>query len=143
MNSKSSTGARVEFKMGNDAVLYANALNYTIAHAHQPVDVLGKLEPEEYSEVGYTVNFTCTMFRISNQGAEKQGLRPQLQNILRQEELSVTLMDKVSNVTLVHITGVKCTQEDFTVSARDIGQLTLNFVGIIASTDDIPSSTSK
>lgn len=133
--SVTSTGARVVFRVNGAKVAFANAMNYTVAHNHQPVDVLDQLEPAEYAETGYTVNFTATLFRVSFQDAISTGLRPKLQDILLQPELQAELIDRVTGATLMHIERVKCTQEDFTVDARSLGQLTLNFVGIKMNTE--------
>lgn len=128
--SRSSTGARVVFRVNGQKILFANAMNYTVAHAHQPVDILDQLEPAEYAETGYTVNFTCNMFRVSSLDPISLGLRPKLQNILTQPELTATLVDRVTGATLMQIERIKCTQEDFNIDARNLGQLTLSFVGI-------------
>jgi len=133
--SDTSTGARIVFRVNGTKIAFANALNYTVAHAHQPVDVLDQLEPAEYAETGYTVNFTATLFRVSNNDAISLGLRPKLQDILTQPELTAELIDRVTGATLMLIERVKCTQEDFTIDARSLGQLTLNFVGIKQSTE--------
>ena len=128
--SLTTTGARVVFRINGTKVAFANAVNYTVAHAHQPVDVLDQLEPAEYAETGYTVNFSATMFRVSDQSALSLGLRPKLQNILTQPELTAEMIDRVTGKTMFLIQRVKCTQEDFNTDARSLAQLTLAFVGI-------------
>lgn len=128
--SVTSSGARVVFRINGVKVAFANSLSATVAHAHQPVDVLDQLEPAEYAETGYTVNFTATLFRVSNQSAIDLGLRPKLQDILTQPELTAELIDRVTGATLHLIERVKCTQEDFNVDARSLAQTTLSFVGI-------------
>ncbi len=128
--SVTSTGARVVFRVNGQKVAFANAINYTVAHAHQPVDVLDQLAPAEYAETGYTVNFTATLFRVAGQSPLSVGLRPKLQDILTQPELTAELIDRVTGQTLFLIERVKCTQEDFNVDARALAQLTLSFVGI-------------
>lgn len=128
--SQTSTGARVVFRVNGQKVAFAQALNYSVAHAHQPVDVLDQLEPAEYAETGYTVNFTVSMFRVAAQSAISLGLRPKLQDILTQPELTAELIDRVNGQTLMLIERVKCTQEDMSIDARSLGQVTLSFVGI-------------
>lgn len=135
--SLTSTGARVVFKVGDSKVAFANAVNYTVAHAHQPVDVLDQLTPAEYAETGYTVNFTATMFRVSDKSAIGLGIRPKLEDILTQPELKAELIDNITQKTIFLIERVKCTQEDFNVDARSLAQLTLSFVGIKQS-DESP-----
>lgn len=133
--SVTSTGARIVFRVNGQKVAFANSLNYTVQHNHQPVDVLDQLEPAEYAETGYVVNFTATLFRVSFQDAISIGLRPKLQDILTQPELQAELIDRITGATLMLIERVKCTQEDFNVDARSLGQLTLSFVGIKQSTE--------
>jgi hypothetical protein len=128
--SQTSTGARIVFKVNGRKIAFANSINYTVSHAHQPIDVLDQLEPSEYAETGYTVSFTATQFRVSNQSAMALGLRPRLQDILTQPELTAELVDRITGATLMLIQRVKCTQEDFSVDARSVGQTTLSFVGI-------------
>lgn len=136
--SVTTTGARIVFRINGAKVAFANALNYTVAHAHQPVDVLDQLEPAEYAETGYTVNFTATLFRVSNQSAISLGLRPKLQDILTQPELTAELIDRVSGATIMLVERVKCTQEDMNVDARSLAQTTLSFVGIKMSDEAGP-----
>lgn len=136
MATATSTGARVIFKVNGSEVLFANALNYTVAHAHQPVDIMGQPEPAEYAETGYTVNFTATLFRVNTRGAIAQGLRPRLEDLMRQPEITATMVDKVDNSTIHQISRVKCTQEDFNVDARNLSQLVLSFVGIKMTESD-------
>jgi hypothetical protein len=128
--SQTSSGARIVFRVNGQKVAFANSVNYTVAHAHQPVDVLDQLEPAEYAETGYTVNFSATMFRVSNQSAMAIGLAPRLQDILTQPELTAEIVDRITGATLMLIQRVKLTQQDFSVDARSLGQLTLAFVGI-------------
>lgn len=128
--SQTSTGARVVFRVNGQKVAFAQAMNYSVSHAHQPVDVLDQLEPAEYAETGYTVNFSCSMFRVAGQSAIAIGLRPKLQDILTQPELTAELIDRVNGQTLMLLERVKCTQEDLNIDARSLGQVTLSFVAI-------------
>jgi hypothetical protein len=128
--SQTSTGARVVFRVNGTKVAFAQAMSYTVAHQHQPVDVLDQLDPVEYAETGYTVNFSVNQFRVANQSAMAIGLRPRFQDILTQPELTAELVDRITGATLALLQRVKCTEESLNIAARDIGQVTLNFVAI-------------
>lgn len=128
--SQTSTGARIVFRISGKKVAFANSTSVTVAHAHQPVDVLDQLEPMEYAETGYTVNFSATQFRVSGASAIALGLAPKLQDILTQPELTAELVDRITGATLMLVSRVKCTQQDYTVDARSLMQSTLAFVGI-------------
>lgn len=138
MSSAAITGARIVFKINGTEVFFANSYQHTVAHAMQPVDTLGQPEPAEYAETGYTVNFSATAFRVNTKGAVAQGLRPRLEDLMRQPELTATVVDKITNTTKYNITRVKCSQEDFNSTARDLAQLTLAFVGIKLIEGDSP-----
>lgn len=128
--TQTSTGARVKFFVNDAPVAFANAVTYTVTHVHQPVDVLDQLAPAEYAETGYTVSFTATLFRVP--GRPTTGaLRPKFENILRQPELKAQLIDQITGEVIFTIERVKCTQEDFNIDARNLGQQTLSFVGIV------------
>lgn len=128
--SVTSTGARVVFRVNGSKIAFANAMSYSEQHNHAPVDVLDQLEPAEYAETGYVVNFTATMFRVNNQSAKDIGLQPALQNILTQPELTAELVDSLSGETIALLERVKLTQHDFNIDARSLGQSTLSFVAI-------------
>ena len=128
--SKSISGARVVFKINSTKVLYADSLSYTITHGHDAIAVLDQLEPVEFAEKEYRVQFACTMFRTPNLSTMDQGLIPKMENFLAQPELTAELIDKVTNDTIMLIERVKCVEESFNIGAREVGKLTLNFVGI-------------
>jgi 2-oxo-4-hydroxy-4-carboxy--5-ureidoimidazoline (OHCU) decarboxylase len=86
--SETLTGARVVFRVNGQKVAFAQSISYSVQHNHQQVDVIDQLEPAEYAETGYIVNFTVTQFRVPFQSAISTGLRPKLQNILSQPELT-------------------------------------------------------
>lgn len=128
--SQTESGAKLVFRVNGAKVAFANALNYTVTHGLTPVDVLDQLEPAEYAETSYTVNFSASLFRVAGKSAIAVGLRPKLQDILTQPELTAELIDSKTNTTIMLMERVKCSQEDFNVAARDLGQVTLSFVAI-------------
>lgn len=134
--SVTSSGARVVFRVNGSAVAYASAFSYDVNHVHQPVDVLDQLTPVEYAETGYTVTFSCNMFRVAGASAVAQGIRPKLEDILTQPELTAEIYDRISGATLALLERVKCTSESLSLSARDLATLSLNFVAIKQSASD-------
>lgn len=128
--SVTPSGARVVFRVNGQKVAFAQAMSYNVQHNHAPVDVLDQLTPAEYSETGVVVNFTATLFRVPNQSAMALGLRPRLEDVLTQPELTAELIDRQTGTTLSLIQRVKCTSESFNIEARGLGQTTLEFVGI-------------
>ncbi|HMV01700.1 MAG TPA: hypothetical protein PLJ37_01110 [Chitinophagales bacterium] len=131
--SQSFTGPRAIFKIQGVEVAYASSVNYNIAHDHQPIETLDHLAPIEYAEVGYKVDFSCNTFRVAGRSAIALGIQPKLENILVQPELVVELQDRIKQITILRITGVKLTGRTGSVDARGVGTESWNFVGLRAS----------
>jgi len=127
------TGVRAVFKIQGTPIAFASNCSYNWNHNHQAVEVLDKLEPTEYAEIGYTVDFSCTSFRVADKSAIQLGVQPVLEAILTQPELVVELQDKVANKTILRITGVKMQSRSGTVDARGTATETWSFVGLRAT----------
>lgn len=128
--SQVTSGARLVFKVNGAKVLYASVVGYNLAYQYEPNMVLDQLVPAEYAETACIISFTCTMFRVSFRDAVSLGLRPKIKNLVLQPELTAELLDTITGQTLARIERIKCTEEVFDVTARDLGKLTLSFVGI-------------
>lgn len=127
------TGVRAVFKIEGVQIAFASNCSYTINHNLQAIEVLDKLEPFEHAEVGYTVDFSCSSFRVAGASAVQLGVQPKLEAILVQPTLTVELQDKVEGSTVLRVIGVKITSRAGTVDARGVATETWNFVGIKAS----------
>lgn len=127
------TGARAVFKIAGSPIAFASNCSYNINHTLQPIDVLDQLTPAEQAETGYTVDFSCTTFRVPNQSAVNLGIQPKLAAILTQPELVVEISDRVSGALLLLVERVKMTTRSGTVDARGVFTETWNFTGLKAS----------
>ena len=129
IGSQVSTGAKLILSINDKQVAYANNVTYTTNHNVQPVEVMGEEIVIEHAELGITVEFTASMFRVSQKAAISLGLMPKLSAFLTQPELVATIYDKVQDKTIMVITGLKCTSRAGTAGARDVANETLTFVG--------------
>lgn len=126
------SGARVVFKLQGKKVAFATSVSYTITHEHLPVNILDQLEPVEYAETAYYVTFSASGFRIPDFSMIGQGFMPKLSDILNQPELTATIEDKITGVTILTVMRVKCIERSGNIGARDLATETYNFVGIRA-----------
>ena len=131
--SQTLTGPRAIFRINGVQVALASSVNYTINHDHQPIEVLDRIEPLEHAEVGYSVNFSCSSFRVANSSAVNLGIQPTLDAILTQPELTVEIIDRITDTTTLRIIGVKMVSRSGDVGARTAATETWNFVGRKAS----------
>ena len=142
MASNVMSGARTIFKIESKKVMYAQNCTYTKEHNVQPVYVLDQYEPVEFAETSYNFTASCTMFRIPNSSPTSQQIIPKLQDILTNPELTMEIIDKSTGVTILRVSGVKCTGETGNFAANELATLTLNFVGRIASDEGGESASS-
>ncbi len=133
------TGAKVTFYLGNTVVAYASAVNVTINHGLVPIHTLDRLAPMEYAETDYTCTFSVTRFRVPKNPSKPGtgspvdlGWQSKLQDMLTQGTISARIYDKATQQDVVVIEEVKMTTRAFSIAARDIGNETLDFVGIVA-----------
>lgn len=133
MASQAFTGVRAIFKINGKQVAFASNCSYTINHTLTPIEVLDRLNPIEYAETGYNVEFNCSTFRVAHKSAVDLGIQPVLEKILTQPELTVELQDRVTDATLLRVIGVKMSSRAGTIDARGVATETWNFVGLKAS----------
>jgi len=124
-----ATGAKLELRIGTIIVAYANNATYNYEIEVEKIKVVDEEVVSEYAEVGTSVTFSASMFRVAFDAAITNGWMPKLDKLLQQPELTATIKDKISGATLVSISGIKCVGRSGSVDARGIWIETLNFVG--------------
>ena len=132
IGSQVSTGAKLILSIKDKAVAYASNVTYTINHNVQPIEILSLEYVKEHAELGVTVEFTASMFRVNEQAAVSIGIMPRISDFLKQQELVATIKDKIQDTVILTVTGLKCTSRAGTVGARDVATETLTFVGRLA-----------
>jgi len=133
------TGAKITFYLGETVVAYGSALNVTINQGLTPIHTIDRLAPVEYAEIDYTCTFSITRFRVPKNNARpgtgspvELGWQSKLQNMLTQGTISARVYDKSTQQNVLVIEEVKMTTRNFSIAARDVGNETLDFVGILA-----------
>ena len=129
IGSQVSTGAKLELKIGGVTVAYANNASFTLNHNLAPIEVFNEHTVNEHAELGVTVEFSASMFRVNKKAAVALGIMPRIADFLKQPELTAVIKDKVQNSVLVTITGIKITSRSGPVDARGTFTETLNMVG--------------
>lgn len=129
------TGARAIFRLAGNKVAYASNVSYNENYQLEPVNVLDNIATVEHAEVGYTVDLQCQNFRVPDQSVKQLGIMSKLAAVLTQGELTAEVVDEITGVTLLLMTGVKMQARQSTVDARGIMTETWSFVGR-AATDE-------
>lgn len=131
IGSQVSTGAKLELLIGGVVVAYANNASFTVNHNLAPIETLNEHTVKEHAELGVTVDFSASMFRVNKKAAVELGIMPRIADFLKQPELVAVMKDKVQNAVLVTVTGIKVTSRSGSVDARGTFTETLNMVGRI------------
>lgn len=123
------TGAKAIFRLNGLQVAYASSVTYNENIQLEEVNTLDRLDVVEHAEVGYRVDMSCQVFRVSDQSIKQAGLMSKLNQILTQGELTAEVIDRVTGLTLLLMEGVKLESRQTTVDARGIMSETWNFKG--------------
>lgn len=123
------SGARAVFKINNQIIASASNCSYEWRHDVETIKVIDQLEVAEHAEIGVSVSFRCDTFRIANNTVTTMGLMPDLNHLMKQPELVVTVQDKVTGTTLLMLQGVKLISRSGAVNSRGAFTESLEFVG--------------
>lgn len=127
--SQVMTGPRAIFRLAGNRIAFASNVSFNENYQLEPVNVLDEVSVVEHAEVGYTVDMQCQNFRVPGQSVKQLGIMSKLSQVLTQGELTAEVVDSVTGVTLLLMTGVKMQARQTTVDARGIMTETWSFVG--------------
>lgn len=116
--------------------IFAN-VSYALAYDAQPAYILGRYSA---AEIDYTaqepVQITASGFRVVGQGAHKHASVPKLQDLLTHEYISLQIVDRQTGQAIAKITNVRPTGYSTSISARQLEEITVNFIGILVDDED-------
>jgi hypothetical protein len=128
-NTASISGAKAVFMIGDNIVAHASDCSYDYQNTYTPIEVIGNETVVEHCEMGITVSFNCTTFRIYNKSVTQLGIQPTLKNLLLQDTLKVVVKEKSTDNVLLLISDVKLQGRSGSISARGMFTEQLSFVG--------------
>lgn len=76
-----------------------------------------------------------------NASPEALGLAPVLQQMLTAEDITITLIDKVTNTTYASVKNCRIQNKSMNLSASQLASMRLSFVGIYDSGSSAPGGT--
>ena len=109
-----------------------NTVQYSVRYDVTPAWILGR-----YSAAGleYTaaepVSISATGYRIVDHGPYAVGQLPKLQDLINGGELVFVIYDRVTNKEIAKISHVKAVGFDTTISAKQLEEMTLQYIGIL------------
>lgn len=135
---KVMSGARAKFGIVDPATGQAryvgifNNVSYGLTYDAQPAYILGRYSP---AEIDYTaqepVNITASGWRVIDHGAHAEAKVPALADLLTHEYLVLTIVDRQNPTrNIATFRNVRPTGYSTTISARNLEEVTVTFVGI-------------
>lgn len=135
---KIMNGARAKFGILDPATGIAkylgifNNVSYGLTYDAQPAYILGNYAPVE---IDYTaqepVGITASGWRVIDHGAHADAAVPKLQDLLRHEYLTLTIVDRQDPTRNIAVfRNVRPTGYSTTISARNLEEITVTFTAI-------------
>jgi hypothetical protein len=119
-----------------------NSVSYGLTYDTQPAYILGRFSP---AEIDYTaqneVQIQCSGFRVIGHGPHKEAGVPKLQDLLLHEYMELTIIDRQREALgqdgrIAKFRNVRPTGYSTGMNARNLSELTVNFVGIQVDDED-------
>jgi len=145
-NTAVVSGCKAIFKVTKDGVtrelLHSSDASYSLDIQLEEVVTFGSIIPRELVEVGTSVSFDCTTFRIYNKSAVAMGLRPKLSEIIKQPGLVVEMRELLTNNVMLKISGIKMSRLDGSSASKGLTTERYSFKGLTIAdeTDTDPES---
>lgn len=142
MPAKTMHGARAHLIIadpltGSKVVGIFNNVSWGLTFDAQPVFLLGRYSPDE---IVYTaqepVSVTASGFRVVGAGAHTAGRVPSLADLLRHEYIELAVFDRQEGKAIAKIHSVRPTGYSTTISARNLEEVTVNFIGLLVDDED-------
>jgi hypothetical protein len=128
-----------------------NSVSYSIGITVIPIEVLGSLLPVELVQTGQdVVQVTCSGFRALNAGPYSDGKVPLVQDLLRYDGVTLSILDRQKAESkpaitqqLLVVKNAKCTGYRTTHNAKGVSDLEITYMGIVATDEKATDTTMK
>lgn len=149
MAPKVMTGARakvsvIDPKTGQSRVvgIYSD-VSYGVALDVQPAFILGRFSAAalEYT-AAEPVNISATGYRVVHHGPHVDGFIPNLKDLLDHEYLTFTIQDRATGEYVGTIKMIRPAGYNTALNARQLSQMSLNYVGLLVDDEDTQMSES-
>jgi hypothetical protein len=127
-------GARAQLYIDGKVVGVFSDCSWGLRYDAQPVYILGRFSP---AEIGYTaqeaVQVTARGFRILDNGPHVTAKVPKLQDLLRHQDISLSIHDRQSGTLIATVTGCRPVGYETSVSSRALQEMSVTFMGLMVS----------
>jgi hypothetical protein len=131
--AKTMTGARARLIIDGKLIGIFQMCHYALNFHAAPVYILGNYAPQEITLTSQEpITVTCRGWRIIDQGPHTaQGGRvPKLQDLLRHEDISISIFDRQTNKEIMTVVGCRPIGYNTDLSTGNQQQITVTFQGL-------------
>lgn len=123
---------------GNQLIGIFSNISYNVTYDTTPAYILGRWTPAEidYSSVS-PVNITAGGWRVVGLGPHEGGQLPRIQDLLLHQYLTIQIFDRETQEYVATIQFVRPTGFHSNVTARQLSDMTLSYVGILVEDEDV------
>lgn len=109
-----------------------NNFSYSVSYDVIPAYILGRFSAAELTTVGYApVNITAGGYRVIDHGFQTEGAFTQLAQMLQQEYLTLSVLDRQTGKLVATISGCVPTATTASISARQLVEGSNTFMGLL------------
>jgi len=125
-----------------------NNVSYNMTYEAQPAYILGRYSA---AEIDYTsmdvVSITCSGFRVVEHGPHVEAGVPRLQDLLTSEYIHLAIIDRQREAQgadgrIAIFKNCRATGYSTTISARNLEEITVTFVGLLVDDESTTNSES-
>ena len=125
------TGARAIVSISGTALAWCSAVSYTIETAHEEVMTIDRSVAAELSPTRIRVSGSLKVLRVARQtSASLIGVQPTMNSLLTEPYLSLQILDRKNDDTILFIPRVKFNRRAGQIDARSLASEQWDFIGI-------------
>lgn len=135
--AKTMTGSRALVYVDSALVGIFESCSWSVNVSVEPIHLLGRYSPDEIVPVAYeAVTLNCSGFRVMQKGAHTIPKFPKLDDLLKLESLTITVVDRQSELTM--LTASNCVPTSYTgnVNAKATSRITITYTGTVVHDEE-------
>ena len=121
-----------------------SSLSYGVTYDVQPVYTLGAYAARELDYTAMEpVSISASGWRVIGQGPHRQALVPKLEELLRHEYLTLTVVDRQTGETIATIEQVRPSSYQTPIASRQLTEQSFSLMGILCSDESGAQSVNE
>ena len=114
-----------------------NSISYGLAYDAVPINTVGRFSAQEIVYTGQDViSVQASGFRVVGAGAHTTTGLPALQDLLNADYVTIVVEDRQTKQAIARIHSVRPTGYSTGVSARNVQEISVSFIGILIDEDE-------